>query len=74
MLNDRNYLEKKHLQSGKLEARKKINNVSLTISNFPKIVKKHLGHLPQDDYPVLNAFLFVSTWLNFALNQSEIRM
>jgi putative transposase len=44
------------------------------ISNFPKIVKKHLGHLPQDDYPVLNTFLFVSTWLNFALDQSETSM
>lgn len=44
------------------------------ISNFPKIVKRHLRHLPQDDYPVLNTFLFVSTWLNFALDQSEISM
>lgn len=44
------------------------------ISNFPQIVKKHLKHLPQDDYPVLNTFLFVSTWLNFALDQSQTSM
>ncbi len=41
------------------------------ISNFPQLVKKYLGHLPQDDYPVLNTFLFVSTWLEFVLDQSH---
>lgn len=44
------------------------------ISNFPQIVKKHLRHLPKDDYPALNSFLFVSTWLSFALDQSQISM
>lgn len=44
------------------------------ISNFPEIVKRHFGHLPQDDYPVLNTFLFVSTWLGFALDQSQTSM
>jgi len=44
------------------------------ISNFPQIVKKHLKHLPQDDYPTLNTFLFVSTWLSFALDQSQTSM
>lgn len=44
------------------------------ISNFPQIVKKHLKHLPHDDYPALNTFLFVSTWLNFALDQSQVSM
>lgn len=44
------------------------------ISNFPEIVKKYLGDLPQDDYPVLNSRLFVSTWLHFVLDQSESTM
>jgi len=44
------------------------------ISNFPQIVKKHLKHLPQHDYPALNTFLFVSTWLSFALDQSQVSM
>lgn len=44
------------------------------ISNFPEIVKKHLGHLPTDDYPVLNSFLFVSIWLSFVLDQSQTSM
>ncbi|HEY9693901.1 MAG TPA: IS4 family transposase [Oculatellaceae cyanobacterium] len=44
------------------------------ISNFPKIVKKHLRNLSQDDYPALNTFLFVSTWLSFALDQSQTSM
>ncbi|MCW6035552.1 IS4 family transposase, partial [Spirulina subsalsa FACHB-351] len=35
------------------------------LSNFPQIVKKCLGHLPQDDYPVLDTFKFVSIWLEF---------
>ncbi len=42
--------------------------------NFPKIVKRHLSHLPKDDYPVLNTFLFVSTWLHFVLDQGETSM
>lgn len=44
------------------------------ISNFPKIVKKYLGELPKDDYPVLNTFLFVSIWLGFVLEQSQTSM
>ena len=44
------------------------------ISNFPAIVKRHFGHLPQDDYPALSTFLFVSTWLSFALDQSQSSM
>jgi len=46
-------------------------NVTLMISNFPGLVKKHFGHLPKDDYPVLNTFLFVSTWLEFVLDQGQ---
>lgn len=44
------------------------------ISNFPRLVKKHLRHLPKNDYPALNSFLFVSTWLSFALDQSQSSM
>ncbi len=44
------------------------------ISNFSRLVKKHLRHLPKDDYPSLNSFLFVSTWLSFALDQSQSSM
>ncbi len=44
------------------------------ISNFLEIVKRHLGHLATDDYPVLNSFLFVSIWLSFFLNQSQSSM
>ncbi len=44
------------------------------VSNFPHLVKSLLRDLPQDDYPVLNTFLFVSTWLNFALDQSQTSM
>jgi putative transposase len=44
------------------------------VSNFSRLVKKHLRHLPKDDYPSLNSFLFVSTWLSFALDQSQSSM
>jgi len=44
------------------------------ISNFPRLVKKYFGHLPQDDYPVLNTFLFVSTWIEFVMNQGQTSM
>lgn len=44
------------------------------ISNFPKIVKESLREIPQDDYPVLNSFLFVSIWLGFVLDQSQTSM
>jgi putative transposase len=44
------------------------------ISNFPKIVKESLRDLLQDDYPVLNSFLFVSIWLGFVLDQSQTSM
>lgn len=46
----------------------------MLLSNFPQIVQKHLGHLPQDDYPVLNTFKFVSIWLSFVLDQSQSSM
>jgi putative transposase len=46
----------------------------LIVSNFPKIVKKHLSHLPQDDYPALDTFKFVSIWLSFVLDQSQTSM
>ncbi len=42
----------------------------MTISNFPKIVKQHLGDFPQNDYPALDTFIFVSCWLSFGLDQS----
>ena len=42
----------------------------MTVSNFPEIVKQHLGDLPQNDYPVLDTFTFVSCWLSFSLDQS----
>jgi len=44
------------------------------ISNFPQLVKKNLRHLPKNDYPVLNTFLFVSTWLEFVMNQGQTSM
>ncbi len=44
------------------------------VSNFPEIVKKYLGGLPKDDYPALNTFLFVSTWLSFVLDQGQVSM
>lgn len=30
--------------------------------------------MPQDDYPVLNTFLFVSTWIEFVMNQGQTSM
>ena len=57
-----------------MEAIKIILKVILMVSNFPKIIKKYLGDLPQDDYPVLNTFLFVSTWLSFVLDQGQTSM
>jgi IS4 transposase len=44
------------------------------ISNFRQIVRKYLSHLPQDDYPVLDSFKFVSIWLSFVLDQSQTSM
>jgi len=44
------------------------------LSNFPKIVKQYLADLPQDDYPKLNTFSFVSCWLSFVLDQSQTSM
>jgi hypothetical protein len=44
------------------------------VSNFPRLIKKYLRHLSKDDNPALNSFLFVSTWLSFALDQSKISM
>lgn len=43
-------------------------------SNFPKLIKQHLRHLPQDDYPVLNSFLFASCWIHFTLDPSQKSM
>ena len=42
----------------------------MLFSNFPKIVKRYLAHLPKDDYPVLDTFTFVSCWLGFSFDQS----
>jgi putative transposase len=61
-------------QFDKLEAKKINKNISYMVSNFQSLVKSLLGELPDDDYPVLNTFLFVSTWLNFALDQSQTSM
>jgi len=44
------------------------------LSNFPKVFKKILGNLPQDDYPRLNTLSFVSIWLSFVLDQSQNSM
>ncbi len=44
------------------------------IFNLPRLVKKFLKKLPKNDYPVLNTFLFVSCWLNFALDPSVSSM
>ena len=42
--------------------------------NFPKLIKQCFGHLPQNDYPVLNTFLFVSCWMSFILDQGQTSM
>ncbi len=42
----------------------------MTFSNFPKIIKRYLAHLPKDDDPVLDTFTFVSCWLGFSFDQS----
>jgi len=42
----------------------------MRFSNFPKIIKRYLAHLPKDDYPVLDTFTFVSCWLGFSFDQS----
>lgn len=42
----------------------------MLFSNFPKIVKRYLAHLPKDDYPVLDTFTFVSCWLGLNFDQS----
>src|SRR6476661_6708289 len=42
----------------------------MLFSNFPKIVKRYLAHLPKDDYPVLDSFTFVSCWLGFSFDKS----
>ena len=44
------------------------------ISNFPRIVKRLLGDLPNDDYPVLDTFTFVSCWMSFVMDQSQSSM
>lgn len=35
----------------------------MIVSNFSQIIKEQLGHLPQDDYPVLDTFKFTSKGL-----------
>jgi putative transposase len=44
------------------------------LSNFPKIVKQLLKNLPQNDYPKLSTFLFVSCWLSYVLDQGQTSM
>lgn len=44
------------------------------LSNFPHIVKYLLSLLPQNDYPKLDTFSFVSCWLSFVLDQSQTGM
>ncbi len=44
------------------------------LSNFPSIVKYLLSILPQNDYPKLDTFSFVSCWLSFVLDQSQTGM
>jgi IS4 transposase len=44
------------------------------VLNLRRLVKKFIGHLPQNDYPALNTFLFVSCWLNFALDSGVSSM
>jgi putative transposase len=44
------------------------------LSNFPAIVKHFLGDLPENDYPVLNTFKFVSCWLGFVMDSSQSSM
>jgi putative transposase len=44
------------------------------LSNFPKVVKQFLKKLPQDDYPKLSTFAFVSCWLSYVLDQSQTSM
>lgn len=39
-------------------------------SNLRRIIKKYLGHLPKNDYPVLSTQKFVSCWLGFVLDKS----
>jgi putative transposase len=56
-----------------MEATKNKKLVSM-VSNFPTIVKRFLGDIPKDDYPVLNTFRFVSCWLSFVMDQSQSSM
>ena len=41
---------------------------------FPKLMKKILKDLPKNDYPAISTFLFVSTWITFALDKSLVSM
>ena len=38
------------------------------------MAKRHLGHLPQDDDPVLHTFLFASCWMSFILDRGQTSM
>jgi putative transposase len=38
------------------------------LSNLPALVKKILGHLPDNDYPKLSTKRFVALWLNYVLD------
>jgi putative transposase len=52
----------------------KIKKLVSMLSNFPIVVKRFLGDLPKDDYPVLNTFKFVSCWLGFVMDSSQSSM
>ncbi len=39
-------------------------------SNFPQIVKYLLQDIPKNDYPVLNSFLFASSWIGWVMDKS----
>ncbi len=39
-------------------------------SNFPKIIKDLLKDIPKNDYPVLNSFLFASSWIGWVMDKS----
>ncbi len=42
------------------------------VVSLRRLVKRFIGHLPRNDYPALNTFLFVSCWLNFDQNDSGV--
>ncbi len=52
----------------------KIKKLVKMLSNFPRIVKRFLGDLPKDDYPVLDTFKYVSCWRGFVMDSSQSSM